>query len=54
MNEKQGFSNFIFFIEESRVNDEELIEMKLIQSKKEIENPSLLVNAELIPRNANK
>jgi len=41
-------------IEESRINDEELIEMKLIQSKAEIEHPSLLVKAESIPRNSNK
>jgi hypothetical protein len=49
-----GNKKFYCWIKESRLNDEELIEMKLIQSKKEIENPSLLVNAELIPRNARK
>ncbi len=40
--------NYLF--QEFRVNDEELIELKLIPSKSDIESPKLIVNAKLIPK----
>lgn len=36
---------------ENRLNDDEMIEMKLVQSKEDIENPKIIVKAELISRN---
>jgi len=33
---------------EIRINDEQILEMKLIQSKKDIENPKLIVEAQMI------
>lgn len=35
---------------ESRQNKDELLEIKLIQSKLDIETPKIIVNAEIIPR----
>lgn len=35
---------------ETRTHEEELIEMKLVQSKRDIENPRIVVKAELIPK----
>ena len=59
-NGKQKIANIILFLflyliinylfQEFRVNDEELIELKLIPSKSDIENPKLIVNAKLIPK----
>lgn len=59
-NGKQKIANTILFLflyliidylfQEFRVNDEELIELKLIPSKSDIENPKLIVNAKLIPK----
>ena len=35
---------------ENRLNEDEMIEMKLVQSKEDIENPKIIVKAELISR----
>jgi pyridoxine kinase len=35
---------------ESRTNNDELLEIKLIQSKHDIENPEIIVKSEIIPR----
>lgn len=35
---------------ESRLNNDELLEIKLIQSKTDIEQPEIIVKAETIPR----
>lgn len=35
---------------ETRKHENELIEMKLVQSKRDIENPKIVVKAELIPK----
>lgn len=35
---------------ESRKNEDELLEMKLIQSKNDIENPSIIVKAQIVSR----
>lgn len=35
---------------ERRLNNEELLEMKLIQSKNDIENPEIIVQAKILPK----
>ena len=35
---------------ESRTNNDELLEIKLIQSKLDIENPEIIVKSEIIPK----
>ena len=50
--EKKNLNFLLFFVTniENRLRDDELIELKLVQSKQNIENPKIIVHAKHIPK----